>query len=237
MRRIALFLLFTFMCSGPLPARAMDIDVSSKTIQITTGFTGAQVAVFGTKEADGALAIVIEGPRRTMTVRKKGRLLGVWTNTSSTQFADMPSYYDIAADAPLNALAAPDILADLDLGVQNLIDAAQAGPFADALQRIQKKNHLYAENGVQIERSGISLFKAVFTLPALVSPGTYHVKAYLFTDGHVAESDSPSFNVVPVGLSAELHGFARDHSFLYGVCGVIMALGAGWLATVLLKRG
>ncbi|MBU6235739.1 MAG: TIGR02186 family protein [Alphaproteobacteria bacterium] len=238
-----LALLFFLMMAVAAPARAaITVDVSSDLIRVTTGFNGSSITVFGTQDGVGTLVLMVEGPSRAMTIRKKTQLFGLWTFTDSRRYANLPVYYDMATSGPLADAAPPEVLGNLHIGLTNLLSAPADGiddgtsAFSSALVRIQQQKGLYGDNPRAITYVSPMLFKAVFDLPALVSAGNYKVSAYLFRDGALADQASVPFVVVHEGLSAELRRFATEYSFLYGLAGVLMALVAGWLATVLLKR-
>lgn len=242
--RISLLAAVFALCFAAAPAQALTIDVSNDVIRVTTGFTGAELTVFGTQEAPGDVVLVVEGPPRTVTVRKKSRVLGLWTNTDSRKFSNFPSFYEAAASAPLADIAPADLLTANRIGLSNLkivptkggtIDEKTAG-FTRALFEMQAQKRLLVPEPVAVTYPGPQLFKARFTMPAIVPPGQYRVSAYLFADGALVQKANTTFVIVPEGLSAELRSFATDSGLLYGLAGMIMALIAGWLATVLLKR-
>ena len=236
---LALLILFT-----ALPAQgAMRVDVSESTIQVTTGFNGTSITVFGTQEGQGDVILVIEGPNKDFTVRKKGRTLGLWTNVDSREFKDAPGYYEVAASNALPMIAPPEILATHHIGIDNLpiLDkrkstSVRTQAFRDAFIEGQKANRLYVTDTRPLTYISPQLFKARFTLPAQVPSGRYDVFAYLFQNGQLMQTDQARFDVRPVGTSADMRRFAHENSFFYGLTAILLAVFAGWLATVLLKR-
>lgn len=237
MRRALLTLGLILACS-PAAQAGMVVDVSDETIKVTTGFNGTSITVFGTQDQAGSIVISVEGPPKDMNVRKKTRMLGLWTNTDNRKFKNMPAFYEVAASGPLNLIAPADVLVNNRLGMSSLlpINNQKDAEFGAALLREQTQAALYVADVSQLEYPGPLLFKARFNLPAIVSPGSYKVSAYLFKDGAVLEQANGRFEVVPEGLSAKLRYFANENGFLYGCAGILMAMFAGWLATVLLKR-
>ncbi len=240
MRRIFLTAAILSVLTVPTARAALSIDVSSETIRVTTGFNGSAITIFGVQEQQGALAIVVEGPSKTMTVKKKSPVFGLWTNTDSRRFVNMPAYYEMAASAPLDEVAAPETLRSNRIGLTNILiapaDDDGTAAFSNALVRIQQDHGVYGKTVKPLTYITPALFKATFELPAVVSPGQYKVSAFLFHDGALLEQTSASFEVVPDGWSARLRHFATNFGLLYGFAGVLMAMVAGWLATVLLKR-
>lgn len=230
-------LIFTALSA---PARALTVDVSDETIRVTTGFTGANLTVFGTQDQKGDVVIVVKGPPRKMTVRRKTSVGGLWTNTSSREFKGVPSFYETAAASTLDTIAPETVLRENRIGADNLVigrtDDEGKEPYVDALfeNRVDKK--LFVRDVVPLTYPGPNLFKARFAIPASVTAGEYTVLAYLFENGKIVAQTSVPFEIVPEGLSADLRRFATQNGFLYGLAGMAMAIVAGWLATVLLKR-
>lgn len=237
MRMLAIVLLLTW--AAPAQA-AFSIDVSSDVIAVTTGFDGASVTVFGEQGQSGDLVIMVEGPPKTMTIQKKTPVFGLWTNTDSRRFLGMPAYYELAASVPVDDVAAPEILRASRIGLTNLLiapaDDDGTAQFSNAFVRIQQDRGLYGKTVKPVVYVTPQLFKVRFDLPANVASGHYKVSAFLFRDGALIEQANVPFEVVPEGMNAQLRRFATRYGLLYGLAGVLMALMAGWLATVLLKR-
>lgn len=239
--RIALTIavLLTF----PAMAQELRVDVSQETIKVTTGFDGANITVFGTQSDAGDLVLVVEGPMRAFTVREKDRRLGLWTNVEARTFPEVPSFYEIATVVPLKDIAHVDVLRENNIGIENLTLRERRGSNSARVQRYRKAlvqslqdKHLYADDRNAITMVSPSLFKAEFALPAVVTSGRYGVYAYLFRDGKIIGHDQVRFEVQPEGISADIKRMSQNDRLLYGIFAVIMAMTAGWLATVLLKR-
>jgi len=235
--RASLIILFALLISTK--AFAMAVDVSSSIIKVTTGFNGAAITVFGNQEKDGQLVIVVEGPPTNVTVRKKGQVMGLWTNTGSRRFVGIPAFYQMAANSPVDQIAPEDTLRTNRISLTGFLSSSSGdndADYAPALVRIQNSHALYTLKPADITYVSPQLFKATFDLPPIVRPGAYMVSAYLFQNGALVDKGQVPFEVVPEGISADLRHFATHSSLLYGVAGVLMALMAGWLANVLLKR-
>lgn len=240
MRGLLALAVLLLTCAA-LPAQAgLTVDISSALIRVTTGFNGSSLTVFGTQEQEGTIVIVVEGPSKPMTVRKKSSVFGFWTVTDSRRFANMPTYYDMAASAPLTDVAAPEILRMHRIGLTNMLAAPAdddgTAAFTAALVRLQEEHHVYGHEAKPLTYITPQLFKVAFDIPAVVTAGPYKVSAFLFKDGKLLEQSSVPFEVIHDGVSAELRRFATNNGLLYGLAGVAMAILAGWLATVLLKR-
>lgn len=101
-------------------AQQLVADLSSHLIAITTGFTGTEVVLFGTTDGAGDVAIVVTGPRAPATVRRKERVAGMWMNTDSLRFDQVPSFYTVAVSRPLDQLVGRPVLERHQLGLPQL---------------------------------------------------------------------------------------------------------------------
>jgi len=101
-RRLALALLgLLALRPSPAGAEVVVADLSSHLIAITTGFTGASVVLFGATDGAADVVAIIRGPERDTTIWRKGKIAGIWANTDSVTFANIPSFYAVAASRPL----------------------------------------------------------------------------------------------------------------------------------------
>src|SRR6185312_16846854 len=105
--RLLLLILGLIVSATPAHADTVIADLSSHSIAITTGFTGASVVLFGAIDQPGDVVAVIRGPERETTVWRKGKVAGIWANTESVTFANVPSFYAVAASKPLEDVVSP----------------------------------------------------------------------------------------------------------------------------------
>src|SRR5690606_4975942 len=121
MRRVLCALAAMLVLAGAASAAPLEIDLASDHVDITTGFTGADVVVYGLKERPGGeVAITISGPERTMVVRRKAEVMGAYINRQSVEFRRVPSYYDYALTAPSPDLAEEALLDANVIGLRAL---------------------------------------------------------------------------------------------------------------------
>ena len=107
-RHFRLMALFLFW-AGPARAEALVADLTSHLIAITTGFTGASVVLFGAIDGPGDVAVVVRGPDRDVTVRRKSRVAGIWMNSEEVIFGNVASFYFVAASRPLEEIVSPAV--------------------------------------------------------------------------------------------------------------------------------
>src|SRR5690606_7586642 len=62
------------------------------------------------------VVIVVVGTPTRLTIRKKGRVAGLWLNIDSMTLESVPSYYAIASTRPLDEIASPEVLKSTGIG-------------------------------------------------------------------------------------------------------------------------
>ncbi|MCR9071772.1 MAG: TIGR02186 family protein [Alphaproteobacteria bacterium] len=239
--RLLLFLTMAAGLFGDMPARAQQdlvADLSDHLVAITTGFTGADVLLFGAVEGEGEIVVTVTGPRGDVTVRRKERVVGVWANVEAVTFANVPAFYAVAATKPLESVATPDIRQRQQIGIENVamvpddaaIDAATAAAFRAGLIRNKRAAGLYADDVLPVTVLSNRLFRTRIHLPANVAIGTYTVAVYYLRDGSAVHAQTTPLVVSKTGIGADIFLFAHTNSAAYGVLAIIIAVAAGWLA-------
>jgi uncharacterized protein (TIGR02186 family) len=229
----------------PASANAQSIvaDLSTREVAISTGFTGAELLLFGATEGFGDIVVTVEGPKRDEIVRRKERVAGIWVNGTSVTFEDAPAYYRTAASKPLNEIASAQALEKLkigsgriDLTTRSQDSAERVLKFRDAFIRSKKRQALYSEDISDIRIIRGRLFRSTIPFPVNVPTGTYQVTVHLFKDGRLVSSEKTPLTVHKVGLEAKIYDFAHDHAAWYGIIAIVIALVAGWLAGVIFRK-
>jgi uncharacterized protein (TIGR02186 family) len=235
------FRLMALIMFWATPARAEPLvaDLTNHLVAITTGFTGASVVLFGAIDGPGDVAAVVRGPDRDVTVRRKSRVAGIWVNSQEVIFANVPSFYFVAASRPLEEIVSPATAAFYHLGVANLeIKPEGAHPlevaeeFATALARTQQNARLFPNSVRKVSFIGERLFRTTIEFPSNVPTGTYLVQVFLIRDKDVVSGQTTPLVVSKVGIDADVFGFAGRQPGLYGAIAVLTAMVAGWLASL-----
>ncbi|MEZ5862628.1 MAG: TIGR02186 family protein [Geminicoccaceae bacterium] len=234
------------VAAGTARASGFIADLSHHLIAITTAFTGSNVLLFGALDDPGSdVVVVVRGPETTTAVRRKNRIGLVWLNTDQMTFAAVPSFYAIAASAPLGDIVAPDEQRRFRIGVDNLglrpedsgdRSADEIQEFREALVRNKEKVDLYAAEIAPVRFLGDKLFRTTLTFPANVPPGNYQIEVLQLRDGFVAGAQTSVLVISKVGLEAEIFDAARAQPAIYGLVSVILAIGAGWSAGVFFRK-
>lgn len=241
-------LLFALLLAGlTLPARAVPLvaDLSSHLVAITTGFTGSEVMLFGAIETAGDIVVVIRGPESEQRVMRKSRVAGIWMNTSSVVYRDVPRFYAIASNRPLEEIADEAVLQNQEFGVNRLrftledeesLDPEDTGTWRRALIRRKQETGLYSRSTGRVAVLSERLFRTSVYLPTNVPTGIYIAEIYFLQEGQVVSAQSTPLAVSKIGIEADLYAFAYDRPALYGLVAVLTALMAGWFAHLVFRR-
>ena len=240
---IALTLLILLLPAGS--ARAVDLvaDLSEHLVAITTGFAGTEVLLYGAVERPGEIVVVVRGPETRTVMRRKSQVAGIWMNTASMAFEQVPAYYSVAASGPLSDIAEASELERLRIGLENLkpapLSIASANvveQWREALIRNKQRAGLYVRRVGTVNFLADKLFRTRIAFPANVPTGIYLADVYLLRDGLVVSAQTTPLNIRKAGTEADLYDFAHEQAGLYGLVAVFLALMAGWLAHLAFRR-
>lgn len=246
MSRFLIITLSALICfSSVAKADVLRLELAEGRVDITTGFNGTNVVLFGTMDTDADIVVTLKGPERTMIVRKKERFLGTWMNRDSIEFRRVPSYYDYAAtmvEAELTEY--PSLLETGQIGVDNLglypededVAVETIDMFRDSLIGQMQRKGFYPIKPHTVQILNPGFFKVAFELPPGVPTGIYTVEGMLVRDGEIKARESKTLQVGQVGFNARVYSFADEHSFFYGVFAILLALISGWSAFTFLRR-
>jgi uncharacterized protein (TIGR02186 family) len=236
MRKLLLIAVLLFVGAQEVRAENVTVELVSDHVDITTGFNGTTLGLFGVRANKGDIAVIVKGPLRTMSVRRKESVMGAWINRSFETFKAVPSYYNFALSRPMEELAMPEKLVEHGIGPENLrfnkpdTTDEQRIEFREALLRNKKMQGLYPENPGAIKFIGPNFFRADFYIPANVPVGEYEIQTLYFSNGVLRDSKTNTVRVAQVGGSARINDFAHNSSLVYGVMCVLLAVFAGWFS-------
>ncbi len=218
-------------------AQSLEADLSDHWIAITTGFTGTDVVLFGAADRRGDIAVVVTGPRGSVTVRRKDQHAGIWINAAHMRFESVPGFYVVASTRPLPAILAPAVRARHEIGMghipmqpQDALAGARVDEFKTSLIRTMVNRGLYRESPDTVTFLGNRLFRTRLYFPAQVPTGIYTVAVFLIRDGDVVSAQTTPLAVSKTGISGELYKFAQTSPILYGLCAIAVAMTIGWIA-------
>ena len=245
MRRVALTIALLALLPFSASAKPVISDLSQHDILISSSFTGTKLILFGAQEAAGELIVVVRGPARDFTMRKKKRIGGIWVNHDRVDYKQVPDYYAIAATKPLDEILPKIQLAALGIGTENLafdgnakdmVEPKLEEAFRNEFLRNRTAQGLYVDNAQAITFMGNTLFKTTIPFPDTLPRGDYTAETYLVHNGHLVGVQSTPLRVAKTGLDAFLYHLANDFSVIYGLLAVGLAISAGWCASALFKR-
>lgn len=231
-------------------------DLSSRIVPIQSDFSGARLILFGVVENSRQTApesgfydvvVVLEGPSEEIAVRRKERVAGIWLNSKSLKFRDVPSYYAIIASRPLEEIANERTLDKHEIGFNHVYveiapgqgrnpAANRLADFREALIRLKQREGLYREDQYGIAFVGNSLFRTTMYLPSNVPIGTFRARVFLFREGVFLSQYTAPLNIERAGIERIAHTFAYDQPLLYGLLAVFLAVSAGLLASAAFRK-
>lgn len=232
---------------------ALEIGTSTSEIAIASDFRGADLTVFGAvTNADELflaigqydIVVTLEGPKDYATVRKKERVLGIWMNTESMTFEQVPESYSIASTRQIDSIDTAPSLNNIGIGINHMTlsptgyvgNAGSLTEFRDAYRRLKLSNGLYQNDTSGVRFVSSSLFRASLRLPANIPDGVHMVRAYLFKGGRLIYEREQPLRVVKTGIEQAITDTAHNQPIGYGLLCVLIAVVTGWGASLLFRK-
>lgn len=253
-------LLLLGLCCLPAPAQeptttnpeGFQIGLSTDIVSISSDFTGADLTIFGALDNIDPLVarqgrydviVVLEGPARPVVVRRKDRILGMWINTQSETFVNVPVSYSIATTRMLQDITEPKTYRQLSLGIGNIYlqpeeqdDPVTIDEFTDALRERKEATGLFNERIGGVQFLSQNLFRATVALARNVPVGTHKARAFLFKNGIFLKETSAQLAIIKSGFEQSIFRFADNYAFAYGVLSVLLAMMTGWVGSIVFRR-
>ena len=233
-------------------------DISTRSVRVTSSFTGTEIIVFGSIEHGRPehaasedlydVVVVLEGTPQKLVARRKSNVVGLWINTQSLTFESVPSYYAISSSRPLDEIAAPIVLRNNDIGFEQVrmkpisgwesgITTSDLRKFKEAVIRLKVNSGLYVQSDYGVVFvGGASLFRTTIDLPANVPVGNLNARVLLFRKGQLLSQFKSQVRMQREGIERYMHDFAFGYPLLYGIAAVIVAAGAGLAASSYFNR-
>ncbi len=245
MIRLVLLLLLAWASPGRAQELPLVAALSQDAVEVTTGFTGTALMVFGSTEGPigpggDEVLILARGPTRPVVVRRKVPILGViWVNGPSARFAGVPGFYFLAGTRPAWQVLPEEERQRNGLGLDSLplsSTGARSPAFRAALLALESDSGLWVEDPAPVEIAGSRLFHARVPLPAAVPTGDYHVEVLLVRSRRIVARQELAFRVDRVGAADRIATVATEQPFVYGLACILFAALAGWFGSVLFRR-
>lgn len=246
----------------PQPARAEALVsmLSTNAVEITSNYTGTEIAIFGAIERDAStvsrgapyqMVITVKGPSVPLVVREKEKAGIIWMNSDQRKFGEVPGFYAVLSSGPLDEIIDPDTQRKFQIGPQAITSSLEgfsddlpvttdprtsATVFERALLRLRREQGFYKLDPAAVIFERANTFRAQVPLPANAPLGRYEVTAHLFSGGVLLAKEKSGFYVRKIGFEAATAAAARNRPFIYGLAAAGMALLIGWLASVIFRR-
>lgn len=233
-------------------AEQVVLSVSQPKVLITSSFSGTDLVVFGVVEtapdasAPVDVVVNVRGPKQTFLTWRKSQVLGLWMNTDSRPFLDVPGYLNIQSNRPIDQMAPPEVLRKEQLGMTRTLliqrvgpdfaDVVPSDPFRTAFVRIQEAHDLYQEDPSGVTFVAPNVFRASVRIPGHAPLGRYEVTVTVLRKGAVAGHAQGHFEVARTGFEQRIANLARNQSLLYGVLVAFGSLLVGFLANILFRK-
>ncbi len=249
MQRLFLYVLLLLSIGAvPRPSAAAEndlvVDLSKSLVEISTGFVGSDLLLFGAMDQPGDIVVVVRGPARHEVVRRKENILGVWVNRAEITFGNVPTFYSISSSRELDDILPDHLRASYQIGYSRLIlvpyntayKAPRVNQYREALIRNKERLGLYASNIGAVRFLGDRLFRSQILIPSTVRTGAYEIDIYLVRERAIISKKTVSFTVRKAGIEGNIFNFANQNSLVYGILAVLAAIMAGWIANVAFRR-
>lgn len=249
---VALALMFLPVSLSAQAVPKLVPDVSQRQINIQSGFTGAELLLFGAiiyprgvaPEGQIDVAVVLRGPARPITLREKQKIAGIWINADSSDFRSVPVYYAIASSRPLRDIVDSKTAAIYELGLDKLqlspsgeVDTKEQRRFSNGLVDLKQRNGLFRQDAGSVEITDQVLYRARLEIPSSVPVGTYVAETLLIRNGRVIVADDKvEVRVRKTGFEQLVSVLAQDYSLFYGTMAVLVSLLLGWFAGYIFQR-
>lgn len=247
MRICSLFILALFCVFRPVYAQdALAVEIAKDHIDITVGFTGSSIELFGDRrDPDAVVAIVVEGPRKDVTIWKRAQIFGAWINSSFVKFHDIPAYYSYSFSGEEQSAKENFLFIKHGIGHEGMFSHVKTkhsksvndfSPYEKALVEQKIANGLYFKKKSEMVFLNENFFRVHFDIPGAAPTGEYKIHSFLIKDGKVIEREETSLKVGQVGLNAFVFNAAHEYSVFYALFCIFLALFSGWFASVLKVR-
>lgn len=252
MRRILTLLLFfclgsiTLYAGTPGNTRYGSLSVQPESMGIGTFFSGGEVTISGEVPNGQDIFIEIIGPVSKSLFDIKGKVGPLWMTRDKAELEGAPSMYALlipGEDKDWHTTAS-----SLGLGLNNLkekisiqAEIMQPDDVFTKFVDLKKNEGLYSENENAVSytssENGNRKFTGVYCFSPSTAAGEYTIKATVIEHGVKRGELSSQFPVKEFGFVHLVNTLATNHSIIYGVLAVLIALFAGGVMGLIFKGG
>ncbi|MDL1970034.1 MAG: TIGR02186 family protein [Candidatus Desulfofervidaceae bacterium] len=217
-----------------------EVHVQPNKIHISAFFKGQELKIFGKVPIDWDIAIKIDGSREEVHLSRKGKVGVLWMNVGTVSIKGAPNFYFVSTSTNIENLAPPELLEKLELGykylsrhlhIESTLPEDKPDFLFDQFVALKQKEKLYKVESETISfgkpEGELKPFSLILKIPTKISPGEYIVNLYGFKDGQLVGSLKSFFDVELVGFPAFTRNLAFNHSLIYGILAVVLAIIVG----------
>ncbi|MEQ1494127.1 MAG: TIGR02186 family protein [Novosphingobium sp.] len=220
-------------------------EISQHEVQVRQGFRGTELLLFGailTPEGaragqDYDIVVVLKGPTRSIILREKQRIAGIWVNADSTEFRSAPTFFAVASSKPIARIVDDKTAAIYELGLPWLqlspigaYNPKEQARFSSGLVDLMQREGLYKDDPSGVKVSEQVLYQARIALPSSVQTGTYTAETFAVYQGRVVASAISRVVVKKQGFERGVAQFAEYNGFFYGLLAVVISVLMGFVA-------
>ena len=240
-----LFVLFVLLLLTAARDPILVPEVSQHEVQVRQGFRGTELLLFGailTPEGTRAgqdydIVVVLKGPTRSIVLREKSRIAGIWVNADSAEFRSAPTFFAVASSKPIASIVDDKTAAIYELGLPWLqlspigsYNPKEQTRMSAGLVDLMSREGLYQQDQRGVSISEQVLYQARISLPSSVQTGTYTAETFAINHGRVVASAISRVVVKKQGFERVVAQFAEQNGLLYGLIAVALSVGMGIVA-------
>jgi len=219
----------------PAASAETSLTIRPNLVGIGTNFNGTDLSISGTVPEGTAAVIRLMGEPRDEFFKEKGKALGVlWMNLKTVEIKGVPDVFLMGTDG----VSTID-WEHSDLGFKAVKGETDDLVFDEFIKLMENDGFYEVEKDVvqyKPAANGQRGFTASLSIPSAMHQGIYRVEVLAVKDGQVMGVASEELHTKLTGLPAMLSVFAFDHSLLYGVAAVLIAILAGLAMSLLFKE-
>lgn len=237
-------IILSCLWAGFAHAKPLVGDLSEYHVNIDSTFTGKSLILFGAQNDPGNVIVVVRGPKRNVTIRKKEEVFaGMWVNGQSVTFLDVPFYYSLNTSRLTKEQLTSPLHRALEIGQEQIIlntprpiEASVREEFTQAFLGLQQQNDLYRQFREPLKFMDDTLFKTLIKFPDTLPRGDYAVDMYLLEDNRLRGVQTLPIRVEKTGFDAWIYDLAHNQPVLYALLALAIALSVGWTISQLFSR-
>jgi hypothetical protein len=235
--------LITLFCT--LQATGSTLEVIPNVVRIGTFYNGTTATFSGLIPETAEAVLRVTGDKEDLHFKTKGKVAGLlWMNTGDVTLQNV---------AGVDMIYTPESIPNVEdsgaksFGLEALKDRIAVLPVSEDKHfiigefiKLKEKDGLYTVNPGTVTygeaAKGMKTFKVVATIPPRMKPDPYRIDLVVLQQNKIIEERSASLAIEMVSFPAQISKLAFDHSLLYGILAVCVALAAGLFIGVVFKN-